>query len=261
MASADRIERGEETDSDLAMIFAPGSSLGGARPKASIKLDDGRLAIAKFPKSTDGYSLETWESIALTLAAQAGIRVAPHQRVGIDGKTVLVSTRFDRQGNNRVPFLSALAMLDYQDRERGSYLEIADILAETGGRPQDDLEELFRRVCFNVLVSNVDDHLRNHGFLHAGARGWELSPAYDLNPVPRDLKRAFLSTNIDLETGDCDIELVLETATDYRLSHDQAAAIIQEVMDAVSRWRQVAAQAGQTTREIERMASAFQIAG
>lgn len=149
-------------------------------------------------------------------------------------------------------------MLNYRDRERGSYLALTDSLAQTGASAKEYLEELFRRVCFNVIVSNVDDHLRNHGFLHVGRRGWKLSPAYDLNPVPRDLKSAVLGTNIDLVSGDCDIELVIETASDDRITADRAAAIAREVRDAVSIWRKFAADEGQSPREIDRMESAFQ---
>ena len=184
----ERILRNEETDEDLQMIFAPGSSLGGARPKASIIDQHGHLSIAKFPKETDEYSVETWEEIALRLAERAGIATPHHELVEVAGKAVLLSRRFDRVGEMRRPFLSAMAMTGLKDGERGSYPEIVDSLSTHGARAKADASELYRRVAFSVLISNVDDHLRNHGLLWAGKDGWTLSPAYDLNPTPVDLK-------------------------------------------------------------------------
>jgi len=159
----ERILRDEETDEDLELIFAPGSSLGGARPKTSIIDQHGRLSIAKFPKETDEYSIETWETVALRLAGQAGIQTPQHELVRIAGKAVLLSRRFDRQDAIRIPFLSAMAMTGARDGERGSYPEIVDALAQHGARGKADAHALYRRVVFNVLISNVDDHLRNHG--------------------------------------------------------------------------------------------------
>lgn len=175
MAVTDRILRDEETDADLQMIFAPGSSLGGARPKASVIDQHGHLSIAKFPKPDDDYSVERWESVALTLARMAGIRVA--------GQAILLSRRFDREGEGRIPFLSALSMMGLKDGEPGSYPELVDVLVQIGAQTKRDAAEPYRRMVLNVLISNVDDHLRNHGFLWLGQGGWTLSPAYDLNPT------------------------------------------------------------------------------
>src|ERR1700761_6343524 len=210
----ERILRDEETDEDLQLIFAPGSSLGGARPKASVIDQHGHLSIAKFPKETDDYSMETWEEIALRLAAQAGIATPQHELIDVAGKAVLLSRRFDRNGAIRIPFLSAMAMMGARDGERGSYPEIVDALAQYGAQGKTDAHALYRRVVFNVLISNVDDHLRNHGFLWLGKAGWSLSPAYDLNPVPIDLKARVLTTNFDLDEGTCSIDL-LEAASAY----------------------------------------------
>ncbi len=254
----ERFFRDEETDEDLQRIFAPGSSLGGARPKASVIDQHGRLSIAKFPKETDDYSLETWEEIALRLADQAGIATPRHDLVDVVGKAVMLSRRFDREGTTRIPFLSAMAMMGARDGERGSYPEIVDVLAQHGAQAKTDTHALYRRVVFNVLISNVDDHLRNHGFLWLGKAGWSLSPAYDLNPVPTDLKARVLTTNIDLDEGTCSLDL-LEGASEYfALTLSQARAIIKEVATVTATWRATAMTVGARPAEITRMASAFE---
>ena len=254
----ERILRDEETDEDLQMIFAPGSSLGGARPKASLIDRDGRLSIAKFPKDTDEYSVETWEEVALRLARRAGIVTPHHQLIEVAGKAVLLSRRFDRSGAIRIPFLSAMAMIGARDGERGSYPELVDALAEHGAQGKTDAQALYRRVVFNVLISNVDDHLRNHGFLWLGRAGWSLSPAYDLNPVPPDLKERVLTTNIDLDEGTCSIDLLEAASAYYALSLVQARGIIKEVARATALWRDVAREVGARAAEISRMVSAFE---
>ncbi|TIT85128.1 MAG: HipA domain-containing protein, partial [Mesorhizobium sp.] len=172
----------------------------------------GNLAIAKFPKETDDYSVEVWEEIAFRLAGQAGIATPKHELIKVAGKPVMLSRRFDRDGGVRIPFLSAMAMMGVKDGEHGSYPEMVDALAQHGAQGKSDAHALYRRVVFNVLVSNVDDHLRNHGFLWLGKTGWSLSPAYDLNPVPTDLKPRVLTTNIDLVDGTCSLDL-LEAAS------------------------------------------------
>jgi len=254
----ERILRDEETDEDLQMIFAPGSSLGGARPKASVIDPHGRLAIAKFPKETDDYSIETWEEIALRLADRAGIETAPHELVRVAGKAVLLSRRFDREGGRRIPFLSAMAMLGAKDGEAGSYPEIVDTLAAHGAQATKDAHALYRRVAFSVLVSNIDDHLRNHGFLRRDIAGWTLSPAYDLNPVPAEIKARVLTTNINLTEGTCSIDLLESAAGFFALSLPKARAIIKDVATATSGWRTVAREAGAPASEISRLASAFE---
>lgn len=258
LESAQRIERDEETDEDLALIFAPGSSLGGARPKASVIDTHGHLAIAKFPKESDEYSLETWEHIALILADRAGIRVPRHELQQVGGRPVLISWRFDRSDEIRTPFLSAMSLLQLKDGDRGSYPEIVDELARHGARAGADAAELFRRMVFNILISNVDDHLRNHGFLWAGKEGWVISPAYDLNPTPTDLKARILTTNISIDEGTCSIELARDQATLFGLASKQASEIIAEVGKAVAEWRTVAQTHGQSKIQIDRMASAFE---
>ncbi len=256
--SAQRIERGEETDEDLQLIFAPGSSLGGARPKASVEDTQGRLAIAKFPKESDEYCVEAWEHIALTLAQLAGIRCPDHDITHVGHRPVLLSWRFDREGGARIPFLSALSMLQLKDGDRSSYPEIMDELTRMGAGAKSDSIELFRRMVFNILISNVDDHLRNHGFLFQGKAGWVLSPAYDLNPTPQDIKPRVLTTLISPEDGTCSVDLAIEQAPYFGLKRDQAAAIVVEVGAAVSQWRNVAQCVGQTKAQMDRMESAFE---
>ncbi len=254
----ERILRDKGTDADLQLIFAPGSSLGGARPKASVIDQRGHLAIAKFPKETDDYSMETWEEIALRLAGRSGITTPAHELIDVAGKKVMLSRRFDRRGAIRIPFLSAMAMMGARDGERGSYPEIVDVLAEHGARGKTDACALYRRVVFNVLISNTDDHLRNHGFLWLGKKGWSLAPAYDLNPVPADIKQRILTTNIDLDEGTCSLDLLEGAAEFFALTLAQARSVIKEVATATATWRDVAKEVGARAAEINRMASAFE---
>jgi serine/threonine-protein kinase HipA len=254
----ERILRDEETAEDIQMIFAPGSSLGGARPKVSIIDQHGHLSIAKFPKETDDYSVETWEEIALRLAERAGIATSKHELIQVADKAVLLSRRFDRAGAMRIPFLSAMSMLGSRDGERGSYPEIVDALTRHGAQAKTDAHALYRRVVFNVLISNVDDHLRNHGFLWLEKSGWSLSPAYDLNPVPADIKARVLTTNIDLDEGTCSIDLLEAAAEYFGLSLQQARLIIKEVAAVTATWRNIAKEGGARPAEIHRMASAFE---
>jgi serine/threonine-protein kinase HipA len=254
----ERILRDEETDEDLQLIFAPGSSLGGARPKASVIDQHGHLSIAKFSKETDDYSIETWEEIALCLAGQAGIVTPGHQLVDVAGKKVMLSRRFDRNGAVRIPFLSAMAMTNSKDGERGSYPEIVDALTEHGAQGKTDAQALYRRVVFNVMISNVDDHLRNHGFLWLGKAGWSLSPAYDLNPVPNDVKARVLTTNIDLYEGTCSLDLLEQASEYFALTLAQARAVIKDVATVTATWRETARAVGARPAEINRMASAFE---
>ncbi len=254
----ERILRNEETDEDIQMIFAPGSSLGGSRPKASVIDRDGHLALAKFPKENDDYSLELWEAVALQLAARAGINTSEHRLIEAAGKPVLLSRRFDRAQGTRVPFLSALSMLGMKDGDRGSYPDLVDVLSQHGAQAADDARELYRRMVLNVLISNVDDHLRNHGFLWTGRKGWALSPVYDLNPVPTDIKSRILTTNISPDEGTCDMRLVLDAAEYFSLDGAAAKEIVKEVAAATAEWRNVARSFNAPPAEIRRMESAFE---
>jgi serine/threonine-protein kinase HipA len=169
LSAADHVLSDTDTDEDLRLLLAPGSSLGGARPKASVRDRDGHLAIAKFPSKGDEVSTVAWEAVALTLAAKAGIVVPTWRVEAVAGKPVLLLRRFDRERGLRIPFLSAMSMLDAQDNELRSYLEFVDVLRQHGAAPKEDMHALWRRIVFSILISNTDDHLRNQGFLWGGA--------------------------------------------------------------------------------------------
>lgn len=258
LAASDCINDGEDDDELLALLLAPGSSLGGARPKASVVDADGTLAIAKFPKRDDEIDIVRWEAVALALAARAGIMVSQWRLERLDDRHALIVRRFDRHGEDRIPFLSAMTLLGANDGDARSYLEIADALRQHGAESRADREALWRRIVFSILISNTDDHLRNHGFLYEGTAGWRLSPAYDLNPVPVDLKPRFLATAVDLEDREASLELALSVAPYFDLDEDAARAIARDVALSVVEWRTVAARFGLPRPAIERMASAFE---
>lgn len=256
--AAEHVINDDESDEDLRLLLAPGSSLGGARPKASVRDQDGALAIAKFPHRDDDWDTVTWEAVALSLAAKAGIRVPDWRLEEIAEKPVLILRRFDRAEALRVAFLSALSMLGARDNETHSYLEIVDALRQQGARPKADIQQLWRRIVFTVLISNIDDHLRNHGFLYAGSDGWRLCPAYDLNPVPVDVSPRVLSNAIDFDDQSASIELAFSVAEYFELTPDEAREVAAEVAGVVSGWREEADRVGLTRGECERMASAFE---
>jgi serine/threonine-protein kinase HipA len=258
LSAAERVIEQTDTEDDLQLLFAPGSSLGGARPKASVRDKDGHLAVAKFPRKDDEIHAVLWESVALALARKAKIAVPDSRVETAADKPVLVLRRFDRQGNTRVPFLSAMSMLGAKDNETHSYLEIVDALRRYGAAPKADMEALWRRIVFSVLISNTDDHLRNHGFLYVGNDGWRLSPAYDLNPTPTDIKPRILSTTINEDDGTASLALAMSVAKYFELDEKDAGRIAREVGKAVSGWREEAARQGLTKNEIDRMASAFE---
>ena len=258
LSATQRVVAQEDTDEDLRLLIAPGSSLGGARPKASVRDADGQLTIAKFPHKDDYANTVVWEAVALTLAERAGIRTATWRLEHIGETAVLLLRRFDRHGPHRFPLLSAMSMLGAIDNEQRSYLEIAEVLQRYGAAPRKDLIELWRRLVFNVLISNTDDHLRNHAFLYEGLEGWRLSPAYDMNPVPIDVKPRILSTSIMPDDPSASLMLALEAAEYFGLKPADANKIAKEVATATSSWRDVAGAYGLSARETERMASAFQ---
>jgi len=257
LSASEKVTKDSQTDKELKLLFAPGSSLGGARPKASVKDSKGALYIAKFPHYLDEVDIVRWEAVALTLAEKAGIKVSKWRLEKINKKTVLLLKRFDREGKKRIPFLSAMSMLNAKDNETRSYLEIVDSLRQYGAEPQKDMHELFRRIVFSVLISNTDDHLRNHGFLYQSDKGWSLSPAYDLNPVPIDLSPRILSTNISENDGSASLELACEVAHYFELSKDEANKIVKKVKKAVLNWKNVAKELKISSSAIKRMESAF----
>lgn len=258
LSAVERVAAEEENDEDLKLLIVPGSSLGGARPKASVLDHDGHLALAKFPHQLDDINVVLWEGVALALAKKSGISVPEWRIEQIGGKPVILIRRFDRISGERIPFLSAMSMLGANDNEAHSYLEIADALRQYGAATKEDLNQLWRRIVFNILISNTDDHLRNHGFLYSSHEGWRLSPAYDLNPVPVDIRPRVLSTAIDMDDPTASIELAIETSDYYGLKKADAKAIALEVGRAVAGWREEATRLGLPSRDIERMASAFE---
>lgn len=243
----------------IAMLVAPGSSLGGARPKANFLGDDGVLWIAKFPSREDRHDVGGWEYVVTRLAADAGIDV-PEIRLLRLGSTyrTFCARRFDRLGGARRLSASAMTLVGKSDHENASYLDVAQAivkLVDPAGI-RDDLEELFRRVVFNLLTANRDDHLRNHGFLRT-SRGWRLAPAFDVNPSPEKLEHS-LALNDTLRVPE--LEIVRETAPFYRLSIARGGQIIDDVRRAVARWSSVARDADIPKDEVERLAIAFEIA-
>ena len=257
LSAAEHVVDDSDSDEDLRLLLAPGSSLGGARPKASVRDRDGHLLIAKFPNKGDEVNTVVWEAVALTLARNAGIDVPEWRLESISEKPVLLLRRFDREAGARVPFLSAMSMLDARDNEAHSYLEFVDVLRQYGAAPKEDMRVLWRRIVFSILISNTDDHLRNHGFLWTGSAGWRLSPAYDLNPVPTDIKPRVLTTTIDLEDATASLKLAYDVAPYFELTTEDARGIAREVGNAVMSWRKEAALLGLRNAEIDRMASAF----
>jgi serine/threonine-protein kinase HipA len=244
----------------IAMLIAPGSSLGGARPKANFRGDDGGLWIAKFPSREDRHDVGGWEYVVTHLAGDAQIDV-PETRALQLGSTyrTFSARRFDRQGVRRRLYASAMTLVGKRDNEEASYLDIAQAIVKLAdpARIVDDLRQLYRRVVFNVLTANRDDHLRNHGFLRT-PKGWRLAPAFDINPSPDKLEHSLaLDENVRVP----DLEIVRETAPLYRLSSEHASQVIGEVRSAVAQWASVARGAGMSRDEVERLATAFDLAG
>lgn len=243
----------------LSMLAAPGSSLGGARPKASITNQDGSFWIAKFPSRNDNSDVGGWEMVAYELAIKSGINMAKSMIKKFSSKNhTFLTKRFDRTGKNeRIHFASAMAMLGYtdgQDHSDGaSYLEIAEFLSNYGANINEDLEELWRRIVFNICVSNTDDHLRNHGFILT-KKGWILSPAYDINPNETGTS---LKLNISENDNSLDLALVMEVYEYFRLTKERAEQIINEVKKSVQKWRVIANKFGITKAEQELKSIAF----
>jgi serine/threonine-protein kinase HipA len=257
LSAVERLEGDEAREEELRILLRGGSSLGGARPKAHVIGTDGRVSIAKFPSSGDDWNVTRWEEVALRLARSAGVEVPESQLHVIDGKSVLVVTRFDRAGAIRIGYVSAMTMLEAGDGDSGSYLEIADAIERNSASADADLRQLWRRIAFSVLISNTDDHLRNHGFLRASSAGWELAPAFDLNPDPAPGSKS-LSTAIDFDDFAASIETLLGVAESFGLDAGEARGILREVGDATKRWRVVAEAVGCGAVEIEEMTPAFE---
>jgi serine/threonine-protein kinase HipA len=257
----DIVERVESDAADyveLNRLLRAGSSLGGARPKAHVIDSGGRVAIAKFPSTaSDTWNVMAWEKVSLDLARRAGIIVPDSQLIRVGDRSVLIIDRFDRQGGARIGYASAMTMLEAGDGDQRSYLEIAEVIEERSTTVTTDLRQLWRRVCLSILISNTDDHLRNHGFLHERAESWALSPAFDLNPNPAPGPKD-LSTAIDFNDTRASIDTLMGVADYFRLNAPEAADVLTQVTSAVGHWRATAASHGLGQAEIKAMAPAFE---
>jgi serine/threonine-protein kinase HipA len=242
----------------LNMLIAPGSSLGGARPKANILDNDGALWIAKFPSGHDTKDVGAWEAVTAELAKQCGIEMAECKALKFSSRQhTFVTKHFDRVNSRRIHFASAMTLLGYTDgadsAEGVSYLELAEWIGRNCDNVTQNLEQLWRRIVFNIAVSNCDDHLRNHGFLLT-PKGWTLSPAYDINP---DEQGMGLKLNISEDDNSLDFELALSVAGYFGLDSQNANNILSEIKKTVSFWQQVASKYGISRSEQERTARAY----
>lgn len=248
----------DEVQKWLAQLIAPGSSLGGARPKANIIDEHKHLWIAKFPSKNDTIDKAAWEYLSYQLALKAGINMSESKMSKVSGKyNTFFTKRFDRIKSERIHFASAMTMTgnneDILKNTTASYLDIAEVIQQYGANIKEDLAQLWKRIIFNILISNTDDHLRNHGFILSN-KGWRLSPAYDINP---SVDKNGLSLNIDIDNNDLDIELAKSVGEYFRLNMNAMNNIILEVAQAVNQWEVLANKIGISRIEQEIMRAAF----
>lgn len=261
--AVDHLENDTQSDDIrqwIAVLIAPGSSLGGARPKANILGKDKDLWIAKFPSKTDTLDKAAWEFLTYKLAIAAGIEMAESRIERISGAYhTFLTKRFDRENGNRIHFASAMTMTGNTEESlktnTPSYLDIVDVIENYGTNVDENLKQLWRRIVFNIAVSNTDDHLRNHGFI-LNEKGWELSPAFDLNP---SIEKDGLALNIDMDDNALNFELARSVGKFYRLNESEMDTILKEVLNAVRDWKSVAKQIGISQREQLLMEPAFHI--
>lgn len=259
--AVNNIERNEDNDEMqnwLAQLIAPGSSLGGARPKANILDEHKHLWIAKFPSKNDTIDKAAWEFLSYQLALKAGINMSESKMSKVLGKyNTFFTKRFDRIKSERIHFASAMTLTGNNEEilrnTTASYLDIAEVIQKYGANVNADLAQLWKRIVFNIVISNTDDHLRNHGFILSD-KGWLLSPAYDINP---SVDKSGLSLNIDLDNNDLDIELAKSVGAYFRLNVTEMNKIIEEVLLAVKQWRNIANEIGIVRMEQELMCTAF----
>ncbi len=257
VAASMEIEKSEEQNrlpekKWIQQLVHPGSSLGGARPKAGVRDTDGRLYVAKFPSRNDDYDVSLWEHLSHLLAKKAGVNAAETNVFSTGEKYhAMLSKRFDRTTDGRrIHFASAMTLLgltDGSDAQTGNgYLDIVDFILQNCCDVENNLRQLYRRVAFNIAIGNTDDHFRNHGFLLT-PRGWTLSPAYDMNPTANEYQSLLITSS----TNKSDLNLLLEASEEYMIGKEEASRIIQEVTDAVKGWRRMAASLGIAKREME----------
>lgn len=263
MHASQEIEKSEEQNllpdkKWLAQLIHPGTSLGGARPKASVIDENKVLYIAKFPSRKDDYDVGLWEHFCHLLAIKVGINVATTKVIASEGKYhTLLSKRFDRTSESkRIHFASALTLLGLADGDNAStghgYLDIVDFIVQSCTSVEANLQELYRRVAFNICVGNTDDHFRNHGFLLT-PKGWTLSPAYDMNPTLNELQSLLVSSS----SCESNLSILQDACEYYMINKEIAANIIDEVISAMKNWKQLATSLGIAKREIDMFAYKF----
>lgn len=262
MHAAHEIETSEEkhslpSEKWIAQLIHPGTSLGGARPKVSVIGEDGRLTVAKFPSRKDDYDVGLWEHFAHIMARKAGINAALTSTMPGENHHILLSKRFDRSDNGkRIHFATALTLLGLTDGENAStgygYPDIVDFILRHGANVEKNLEELYCRVAFSIIIGNSDDHFRNHGFLLT-RKGWELSPAYDLNPTLADHQSLLINRNTD----ESNLDILKDSSDEYMLTKVKAETIIREVRNSMSGWEKEARKLGIPQRDIEMFAPRF----
>lgn len=264
IAASSEIEKSEEEDQLpemrwIAQLVQPCSSLGGARPKASVLDENKSLCIAKFPSRKDDYDVGLWEHFSHLLAKKAGINAAETRVISTNDKYhTLLSRRFDRrEDGKRIHFASAMTLLGLNDGANANtgngYLDIVDFIIQNCTNVEDNLKELYRRVAFNICIGNTDDHFRNHGFLLT-VKGWTLSPAYDMNPTVNE----YQSLLINSYTNKSDLKELLDSCEEYMLPKETTQQIIGGVLNAVMEWRTLAAKLGIAKNEQERFAAVFE---
>lgn len=253
-------EDSEEAKKWLNVLLAPGSSLGGARPKANILDTNNQLWIAKFPSKSDTIDKGAWEYLVYLLAKNAGIKMSESTLEKVAGKyRTFFTKRFDRENQHRIHFASAMTMTGKNEElirdDMPSYLEIAEFIQFNSCMVENDLEQLWRRIIFNIMVSNTDDHLRNHGFI-LSPEGWSLAPAFDINP---SIDKNGLALNIDLYNNALDLKLAKSTGIYFRLNEKEMDRIIEEIFSSVSNWRKIANEIDIARSEQNLMATAFRV--
>lgn len=254
------VESNKETAADLAYLRGRGTSLGGLRPKCTVIDDDGALAIGKFPSIADERAVTKGEVLALMLARKAGINAADARLVECESLPVALIRRFDRRGKSRrIMYISAATLLGVEaaEPEDHTYTEIVDAIRVHGADPQADIEELWRRIAFSILITNVDDHLRNHGFLHVDHGFWRLSPAFDINPSPERARE--LKTWISEDTGpEMTLDALMSVIAYFRITRARAKEILSQVAHAVGGWRKTGRAIGMTDEELGAFTDAFE---
>jgi len=244
----------------LNLLMAPGSSLGGARPKANVIDPSGNLWIAKFPSKNDERNSGAWEFICSQMAKEFGIRMAPcNAEIYSRAQHTFLTHRFDRSNNERIHFASAMTLLGYKDghdhAKGGSYLELVELIEQYGADPNKDIRALWKRIVFSVAVSNTDDHLRNHGFILSPKLGWKLSPAYDINPIPDGYG---LSINIDEDDNSLSFDLCMKVHKYFRWKEEEASKEIKKMIAIRNCWEERAKSMKLKRNEIELVRPAFE---